>query len=317
MATRRKSFAPVKRTVFISMNRFGHRMLETLREGGIPTSHLYTLFPEQATQVSDYQDFRPLAARARIPYTLVKHIRNHGEEIARLKPDLIFVFGWSQILPKEFLTLPRLGCLGSHPAILPRNRGRAAIPWHFINEERYGGLTFFFLGEGCDDGDIIAQARFPLRAADNARTYYERIMQEGAVLLRKLMPQLRAGQLPRRHQDERRATYLLGRTAADSALNFKEMSSREIFNLVRAVAYVYPAAFAYYEGKKVLFHQAQVVTPQYTRYSATIGQVAAADTDSVVIKARDGFVKLSDVRGESGEKLACIKVFKVGHHFNR
>lgn len=40
------------------------------------------------------------------------------------EPDVIFCMGWSYLIEKELLSLPRYGLIGFHPAQLPQNRAR-------------------------------------------------------------------------------------------------------------------------------------------------------------------------------------------------
>src|SRR5438093_3858484 len=49
------------------------------------------------------------------------------EEIRALKPDVIVVMAYGQILPRDVLEIPRVVCLNLHASLLPRWRGAAAI----------------------------------------------------------------------------------------------------------------------------------------------------------------------------------------------
>ena len=44
-----------------------------------------------------------------------------------LKPDLIVTAAFGQILPKELLDAPELGCINVHASLLPAYRGGAPI----------------------------------------------------------------------------------------------------------------------------------------------------------------------------------------------
>lgn len=57
------------------------------------------------------------------------------EKIKQVKPDLIIVVAFGQILPKEILELPRYGCINVH-ALLPKYRGAAPINFAIINGEK-------------------------------------------------------------------------------------------------------------------------------------------------------------------------------------
>ena len=49
-------------------------------------------------------------------------------QIQGLRPDLIAVAAYGQILPKALLEIPRHGCLNVHTSLLPRYRARAKAP---------------------------------------------------------------------------------------------------------------------------------------------------------------------------------------------
>src|SRR5512134_1447765 len=50
-----------------------------------------------------------------------------------LAPDLIVVVAYGQILPREVLAIPRLGCVNVHASLLPKYRGAAPIAWALAN----------------------------------------------------------------------------------------------------------------------------------------------------------------------------------------
>ena len=52
--------------------------------------------------------------------------------ISEIKPDLLVVLGWSEILPKRLLDIPSIGTVGTHASLLPHNRGSAPINWTLI-----------------------------------------------------------------------------------------------------------------------------------------------------------------------------------------
>ena len=78
---------------------------------------------------SDHCDLSPIANSYKIPLFDAKNINSIDtfKWIKDKKPDIIFCFGWSQLIKKNILNLPPLGVVGFHPALLPQNRGRHPI----------------------------------------------------------------------------------------------------------------------------------------------------------------------------------------------
>ena len=89
-------------------------------------------------------------------------------QLKRLKPDVIVVVAFGQILPRSILDIPPSGCLNVHPSLLPKYRGAAPIQWALINGETETGVTIMLLDEGEDTGDIVLQERTTIDSETDA-----------------------------------------------------------------------------------------------------------------------------------------------------
>lgn len=87
------------------------------------------------------------------------------------KPDLIVVANFNQILKKEIISIPKIGCINVHPSLLPDYRGANPIFWMFKNNEKVGGTTIHVIDEGIDTGNIVKQSKFNLSLDDNVLSY--------------------------------------------------------------------------------------------------------------------------------------------------
>ena len=67
-----------------------------------------------------------------------------------MNPDVIFCFGWSRLLKKRLLTIPKHGVVGFHPAELPMNRGKTSIDLGLSFRFKKTASTFFIMDEGAD-----------------------------------------------------------------------------------------------------------------------------------------------------------------------
>lgn len=298
-----------KKAVFVSFNKMGYFCLEKiLKSGLIDINYLFTVKKELSGNLSDYKDFSILCKKNRIKIRYIKNINDHINEIKKINPDIIFIIGWSQLIKKDIIDIPSLGCVGFHPALLPKNRGRAVIAWHFINEEKYGGVTFFYINEGCDSGDIICQKKFILKKEDNAGTYYQKALKVAVQLLDKYLPKIIKGTVKRIKQREKEATYLLKRTRQDSFLDFEKMNTMQIFNQIRAVAYVYQTAFMFYNKNKIIVCKSRIIFKKFHKYPVSPGQIIKVLKNTVWVKTIDGIIEL---------QINYKKPFRVGSFFNK
>lgn len=154
------------------------------------------------------------------------------EKIRGLEPDLIVVIAFGQILKKDLLDIPKIGCINVHVSILPKYRGAAPINWVLINGEEKTGVTIMFMDEGLDTGDIITCKEFPLDIDMTAGDLHDLMMAEGAELLGKTVKDLESGNYTRTAQNHEEYSYAPMMDRDLGHIDFSR-TAREVHNLVR------------------------------------------------------------------------------------
>src|SRR5438105_7357258 len=178
-----------------------------------------------------------LATQKKLPVLQPERARDEGflQELAQLRPDLIVVAAYGQILPRQILELPRFGCLNVHASLLPKYRGAAPIQWALLNDEQETGVTIMRMDEGLDTGDILVQQATPITPEDNAQTLRDRLAAIGAELLVETIPNYVAGRIVPRKQPDADVTYARKLTREDGHLDWNR-PARVLWNRVRAFA---------------------------------------------------------------------------------
>ncbi len=125
-------------------------------------------------------------------------------QLEGLRPDLIAVAAFGQILAQSILDLPRLGCLNVHTSLLPKYRGAAPIQWAILNGDSETGVTIMEMDAGLDTGSILTQEATPIRPEDDAQVLYDRLAAMGARLLAQTIPGYAAGAIRPRPQPKGR-----------------------------------------------------------------------------------------------------------------
>lgn len=95
------------------------------------------------TSPDDYQGARCASFVTSDSIFKVGTVKNHIDYIKDLRPDVIFVAGWSELLQEEILKLTPMGVIGFHPAKLPNDRGRSVLAWHIEDGYTETALTMF------------------------------------------------------------------------------------------------------------------------------------------------------------------------------
>ncbi|MBW2554529.1 MAG: methionyl-tRNA formyltransferase [Deltaproteobacteria bacterium] len=216
---------------------------------------------------ADFSDLTDICKTNNIPIHYTKDI-NHKDCLAWIKdkkPDVLFCFGWSQLIKSPLLHIAPLGTIGFHPSLLPKNRGRHPIIWALALGLDKTGSSFFFMDEGADSGDILSQVEIPIDYNDNARTLYSRITNIAIKQIEDFLPVLRKNNYERISQDHNKATYWRKRTQIDGLIDWR-MSSRGIYNLVRALSQPYVGANATYKSQEFKIWAVSEKLRQYPQY---------------------------------------------------
>ena len=172
-------------------------------------------------------------------------------EVSAMSPDLLVLAGYNQILGPRLLGVPRLGAINLHGGKLPDYRGVAPVNWQIINGETTGGCCVLFVDVGIDTGDLIQQAYYEIGEDDTAGDIVQKQLELFPPMLLAAVEQIASGSIPRYPQDRRSGAYYTRRYAKDSRIDWLQMSSFQVHNLIRGMrGPSYPPAFCYYRGQK-------------------------------------------------------------------
>jgi len=113
---------------------------------------------------------------------LDKHI-NHIDSVSKIKqfqPDLLVSILGNQIFKDSIINLAPKGCLNLHTALLPIYRGLMPTFWVLKNNEKYTGVSVFYVEKGIDSGPIIVQKKIEIadRSQEELITFTKKIGME-------------------------------------------------------------------------------------------------------------------------------------------
>ena len=160
--------------------------------------------------------------------------------IRELKPDVIVVVAFGQILPKALLDIPPHGCINVHASLLPRYRGAAPLNWCIINGEAETGVTTMLMDVGLDTGDMLLVQKTPLDENEDIVSLHDRMATMGADLLAETLDRLALGDLVPQPQNNSDSCYSPMLKKNDGIINWRA-DARSIHNQVRGLA-VWPGA---------------------------------------------------------------------------
>ena len=285
------------RVVFVGCVDFSYSLLEkviTLPDADV----VGVVTRDSSTFNADFCSLLPLAQSAHVPCFI-----DSGNQQAQmadwmrgLAPDIVYCFGWSYLLRKEILQIPRLGVLGYHPTPLPRNRGRHPIIWTLTLGLNETASTFFFMDEGADSGDLLSQRRLEVSHDDAAASLYARLKELALEQIEAFTPLLASGDYERMPQVHANANYWRKRIKADGKIDWR-MPAAGIYNLVRALTRPYVGAHFEHQGGEIKVWRCEVVTNEWPLERISNlepGHVLGASVWGVDIRCGDGAVRLTE-----------------------
>jgi methionyl-tRNA formyltransferase len=288
------------RTVWVSFDTIGRDCLEAAAGAGAEVVGIVTLAGPIDPNRSGQCSFDEVAERhrAQLVPTADVNADETVEAIRALDPELIFVVGWSQLVREPFIALASEGVFGMHPTLLPRHRGRAAIPWAILSGLARTGVTLFeIVDTTADSGAIVGQVVVDIERDDTAETLYRRLSEAHVELVRDLVPQLVARTAPRIAQDPSRASAWPKRTPADGIIDW-ETRAPYLYDWVRAQTRPYPGAFTFLGDEKVVVWRAK---PVELEQDAPAGTIVAAGGEGPVVACGEGGLLLEEVETSAGE----------------
>jgi methionyl-tRNA formyltransferase len=287
----------------------GIAALRGLLETKAGVAAVITLEPEVAAKRSGAADYDALCHEFGVPLHKVRNI-NEPEALELLRElalDIVFVIGWTQIVHPKVLKLAKLGMIGAHASLLPRNRGRAPINWAIINGEKITGNSLIWLAAGVDTGDIIDQTQFSITPYDTCASLYEKVAQSNREMILRALPSLMNGKRPGKAQPETIEPALPGRRPDDGLLDWS-MSNARLYDFVRGLTRPYPGAFSWLSGTRWRIWNCALL-PQ-NHFSATspglvLGPLVSAVDAACgqVVACGDGAVALLELENDEGKVM--------------
>ena len=190
---------------------------------------------------------KEFALKHNIPVLEPLKIKEDYEYLKKYQPDLIVTCAYGQILPKEILDLPPLGCINVHASLLPKYRGGAPIHYALLNGEEKTGITIYYMDTNLDTGDIISSASIPIKDDDNIITLSNKLSFLASNLLADTLPTIINKTCKREPQNNNEATYAYTIKREEEHLDFTK-TAKEVSNRVRAL---YPSSYFLLNNEEV------------------------------------------------------------------
>ena len=295
-----------KKIVFMGTSYFAVPILKSLYQNGYPISVVYTQPPKkskrgQKVNKSPINLFSEnISTKVRAPQSL----KNNKEEelyLSELKPDLVVVVSYGQIIPKNLLKIPKNGFINVHASLLPKWRGAAPIQRSIMNLDKETGISMMRINENLDEGPVCKQYSIKISEKMNSEELSEKLSLLASEKILNIIDNIYDDNIKFNEQDHSSATYAKKIQKIEGKINWKE-NAEKIIGKINGL-YPFPGAFFLFNGERYKILKAEKFN--------TKGNPGNVVSDDLEICCGEGSIKVLTIQRE-GKKVQKINEFLLG-----
>lgn len=216
-----------------------------------------------------------------------------------LSPDLIIVFAYGKILPKEVLEIPKEGCWNIHLSLLPKYRGASPVQWAILNGEKVTGVTIMLMDEGMDTGPILLQKDIPITESDTTPLLLEKLSYLAVEALGLALSLYKKGQLKPTPQPTQEISYAPLIKKEDGKISFQE-EAELIIRKIRAFS-PWPGVYTYFRGKILKIHNAEI---KHLEERGNPGEILKISKEGIYVATSSKPLLIKELQLEGKKKVS-------------
>lgn len=297
----------MKAALFLATKK-GYYCLETLIKNNYSQSiGFVSSFKETNVEKSYDEDIKMLCDENNIRFIQWGNLKNSLQnELINNQISISFAIGWKFLIDTKINEFTEHGLVVFHDSLLPKYKGFAPTPTAIICGEEIIGVSAIKAADGTDNGDIILQKRMSISEDE----YVAEIIDRQCILYSEMVSEIislannnRIVLIP---QDESTATYSIWRNPEDCLIDWSK-SSKEIYNLIRAVSNPYPGAYTFYKDNKIIINKASIIQDMSFAIR-DYGKLWAINGNKASVICGDGMLLIENASYEDGTSVIFDKL---------
>ncbi len=227
------------------------------------------------------------------------------EQIRELRPDLIVVVAFGQILPRALLEIPPQGCVNVHASLLPRYRGAAPLNWCIVNGETETGVTTMLMDVGLDTGPMLLRKATPIGPDEDIHSLHDRMSELGANLLGETLDGLKAGHITPQPQDDSNTCYAPMLKKEHGWIAWQN-PAQAIHNQVRGLA-SWPGTVTMLDGQPLKLFRTTISTG-----TGIPGSILSVGKEGIEVACGSGSLLIKELQAAGSKRMEAAS-FLAGH----
>jgi len=295
-----------QKIVFMGTSNFAIPILKSLYQNGYSISAVYTQPPKNSNrgQKLNKSPINLFCENISLDVRTPLSLKNNNEEelyLAELKPDIILVVSYGQIIPKNFLNIPKYGFLNVHASLLPKWRGAAPIQRSIMNLDKKTGISIMKINENLDEGPLCNQYSLNISEKMNAEELSEKLSEIASGKILDILDNIFDYNVEFKDQDHSKATYAKKIQKAEGKIDWNE-NAEKIIGKINGL-YPYPGAFFSFNGERYKILKADK--------SNTKGKAGSIVSENFEVCCGEGSIKVLSIQRE-GKRVQQINEFLLG-----
>ena len=220
------------------------------------------------------------------------------DALSEINPDIVIVVAYGLMLSKEFMSVPRFGCVNVHPSLLPRWRGAAPIQRSRESGDKLSGITIIKLKEKLDAGDISYQEPVKIDTNDSSLSLHKKFVEVGTDILLLTLDSITENNYMMYPQDENLATYAKKIKKEEAKINW-DNSAEKIHRKIMAFNQ-WPVAETTLSGERIRIHDSEY---KDLEINGIPGNIKSLKDDLIHVFTKKGLLIIKKLQKDNSKVL--------------
>lgn len=261
-------------------------------------------------QEISYSPVKKIALKHNLTVFQPNRIKDQTDIILNLKPDIIVVIAYGQIIPQSILDIPKYNCLNVHGSLLPKYRGASCLAAPILNGDNETGITIMKMEAKMDTGPILKQFKIKLNHTETLQDIHDTLANLSAEHLDSVILDYTKNKIKEKKQDDNQASYVKLTKKSDGLIDWQK-SATEIEREIRAY-FPWPGSFSFYHAKMLKILEAKISNEQLNLKPGEVRYQAK----KIFIGTGQGVLDILKLQ-LSGEKILTSQEFINGHKLDK
>ena len=218
--------------IFMGTPNFAVPILKSVNESKHKILEVYTQPPTKKNRGLKIQNssVHICATELNIPVRHPISLKDNDEieYIKKLKPDVVIVVAYGQILPEKLLKIGKILFINIHASLLPKWRGAAPIQRAIMNMDHESGISIMKIVPKLDSGPVLLKSKIKIFQDTTYEELAKKMSKLGSKLILDALKLLEEKQAIFIEQDESEVSYAKKIQKSECKINWNKNANEVI-----------------------------------------------------------------------------------------